>query len=269
MRLRICSDLHAEMWIYREIPVIIESVIPRDERDKDSILVLAGDVGQFSRYNETLKPIFINLCSRFKYVVYTYGNHEFYSGVWWNKSTEIMWNGKKLPENLIILDGDYRQIDDVVFVGAPLWTNFDNRNPVAMFHGERGISDFECIRKQVGYNSYRISAEDMIERFEHQKKFIFQAIEFFKTEKVVVVTHFMPSSVCVNEQYKGDLLNHYFYSELGNEICHYEKPDIWIHGHTHDSYFGELCNTKIVCNPYGYRNISINTYYNKNLFVEV
>lgn len=269
MLLRIHSDIHSEFFNFKQIDSILEDIIPHDERDMNSILILAGDIGTFSNYSKTLKPVFNHVCKRFIYVIYVYGNHEYYSGVFWDKNKSRIFKNKKLPKNLIILDSENIIIDDVVFIGATLWTNFDKENPVTMYRCERNVSDFECIRKQVEDKSHRIIASDMANKFNYQSKFIFEQIDNYKDKKQVVITHFMPSEICVNKRYKGDLLNPYFYSELGNEMCKYNKPDLWIHGHTHISFVGEICNTKIVCNPYGYKDVNVNFNYNKKMFMEI
>jgi Icc-related predicted phosphoesterase len=67
----------------------------------------------------------------------------------------------------------------------------------------------------------------------------------------VVVSHHAPSPRSVAPRYGADLVSAAFASDLESLIEHYE-PDLWIHGHTHDSFDYQLGRTRVVCNPRGY-----------------
>ena len=42
-----------------------------------------------------------------------------------------------------------------------------------------------------------------------------------------------------------------FVSDL-SEVIWDHQPDVWIHGHVHDSFDYEVGSTRVVCNPRGY-----------------
>lgn len=274
MLLRICSDLHVEFWKYNKIPKMSRTVLPPDDRDKESVLILAGDIGCLSQYPSTIKPILAALAPRFKGVIYILGNHEYYSGAFWD-SYKTFWDDKVLPKNVHVFDNEWRISDDVAFIGSTLWTSMNNRDPIAMFTAERGMSDYEMIRKPGASSPYsspntRISAEDTVDRHESSAKYIFRAIDTFRNlnSKTVVISHHLPSFQSVNPKFTGDSLNHAFASELGDSIVHH-SPTLWIHGHTHDSCDYVLGDTRVVCNPFGYHGSQVNVKYNPRLFVEV
>lgn len=275
MLLRICSDLHVEWWKYNKILKMSRTVLPPDDRDKDATLILAGDIGCFAQYPSTIKPILAALAPRFSAIIYVYGNHELYSGTWWD-SYKTFWSDKNLPENVYVLDDSHVNINDVSFIGSTLWTSMNNRDPLAMFHAERNMTDFEIIRKTgavtspYGTRNPRLSAEDVVDRHEKSSALIFESIRILKEQqqKTVVVTHHLPSFQSVNEKFRGDLLNHAFASELGDKIAAFQ-PDLWVHGHTHDSCDYQIGDSRIVCNPFGYRGSQVNVNYNPRLFVGV
>lgn len=275
MLVRICSDLHAEFLNYNKIPKMLETILPPDPRDKEAILVLAGDIGTFRHYASTIKPVLKALSPRFRKIFYVYGNHCFYGGTWWTDYKNF-WDDKTIPDNVYILDDTYLVVDDTAFIGSTLWTSMNDRDPLAMFHAERGMTDFEIIRYQSAPEGpysrpgIRICAEDTVKRHEVSRDYIFQAINILKnlTLKTVVVTHHLPSFQSVNKKFEGDLLNHAFATELGDRIVEC-GPDLWVHGHTHDSVDHMLGETRIICNPFGYHPNVLNHKYNNSLFVEV
>lgn len=80
---------------------------------------------------------------------------------------------------------------------------------------------------------------------------------------VVVVTHFCPLPFSVAPEYKGDLLTAYFASDLRLLFSKFDNIRLWCHGHTHSKFdyiyrrtnkSGEVCETRVVCNPFGYYN---------------
>jgi len=268
-KIRIASDLHCCMWGNRNIDEDLFEVIPFTKEDKSSVLCIAGDTGLYSSFNDTIKPYLTSLSDRFKAVVLVSGNHEWYNSSEWYDEIGV-WKYQALPENVYFLQDDYVIINEVVFIGSTLWTDFNSRDEIAMFHAEHNMSDFRCIKKREGDDRVlRVTPEDTIAKHMVSKRYIFDALKIFKDKKCVVITHHMPSVLCVDKQYEGSLLNYAFYSELGPEIVTACKPDIWIHGHTHSSVDVLVGKTNIICNPFGYKDREENRNYNPILIREV
>jgi Icc-related predicted phosphoesterase len=278
MLLRIASDLHTEFYSYNKFSKLLRHYLPPDDRDSESILILAGDIGTFAHYSSTIKPLLDEVSKRFKQVLYVYGNHEFYIGAWWH-DYEKFWLERLLPKNVKILNADFFIIDDVVFSGATLWTGMDNRNPITMWHCERNMNDYNLIKYDaIPSTPYgcrtgiRISAENTVLRYEHELGFIKQSLQVHRPlfSKHVVITHHLPSFLSVNKKYQGELLNHAFASELSDMVLHYQ-PSLWVHGHTHTAVDYKLGDTRIMCNPVGYHgSVEIGrTGYIDRLFVEI
>lgn len=278
MLLRIVSDLHSEWFTYNKFEKLLKSYLPIDDRDSDSTLIMAGDIGSFEKYSTTFKPLLEIVSKRFKHVIMVYGNHEFYSGTWWDKY-KTFWSDKSLPSNVTVLDKDYLIIGDIAFIGATLWTSMNNRDPVTMFMCERGMNDYNLIKYPVvpdgpySMANVRISAESTVARHESDIAFIKSALHALRNTvpKKIVITHHLPSFKSVNPIYYGDTLNYAFASDL-DEIISLYQPDLWVHGHTHSSCSYDIEGTHVICNALGYHGTnetSGKTNYNKKLFIEV
>ncbi|WP_235089352.1 hypothetical protein [Chromobacterium sp. Beijing] len=68
-------------------------------------------------------------------------------------------------------------------------------------------------------------------------------------KKRVVITHHLPSTLSVAPRFQTDQLSPAFASRLDPLV---ELADVWIHGHTHDSFDYQLGKCRVVCNPRGY-----------------
>jgi Icc-related predicted phosphoesterase len=250
-------------------------VIPHLDTDKDTVLTIAGDLGLLHRPQFWVVPL-KHLARRFRDVIYVFGNHEFYHNYYYSDPMAGL-NSVKLPENVHILHNRVHEIDDIAFIGSTMWTDYSN-DPLAIWHANRNMMDFECIRIPGESGPYttrgtRVTAEMTAGRFINDKHFIFDVVDHYsqredKAWKKIVITHHGCSSLSVHERYKGDLLNHAFYAELGNEIAE-RNICLWHHGHTHECFDYTLGSTRVVVNPYGYHASDVNKKFIKELVIDV
>ena len=56
-------------------------------------------------------------------------------------------------------------------------------------------------------------------------------------------------------------------TDLSNEIIDH-GPNLWIHGHTHNSFDYTLGRTRVIVNPYGYKDVEVNPRYDKKLVLD-
>lgn len=251
--LRVISDLHLEFGKF---------VLPVLPDDANSILVIAGDLAEVQGKGD-YHVSFFEKCVRFKHILFVPGNHEYYNGSF---PTEIFSLKTKTEhiENLTILASASIVIDDIVFIGATLWTNMNNASPLTILSAKESMNDFSLIWDKNEFDVFH--PETSVFQFNKDLKFITEQLDQNKNLKSVVITHHAPSSLSCAEKYQGHALNGAFYSDLGNFIC-YNKPTIWIHGHTHDSYDYMINTTRVVCNPKGYDNE--NLQFDPNFLIEV
>ncbi|MBW3019929.1 hypothetical protein KY334_01415 [Candidatus Woesearchaeota archaeon] len=236
--------------------------LPRLESDKDTILVLSGDIGMFS-YPETYIP-FLKECSlRFREIIYIDGNHEYYGsdinyGLEYGKN-EI---SKANLKNVFLGDNFVHQVDDVYFVCSTLWSSFDNKNPIVMYHYNNCINDCRKIKNKDKF----LPPIDVYRLFEKSYEFIIN--ELNNIRKNILVTHYGISYKSIHSRFHGDKLNDTFVSQLDGVISFF-KPLYAFHGHTHNSFDYSIGNTRVVCNPFGYAGFEFNKRFNSELLINL
>jgi Icc-related predicted phosphoesterase len=262
MLMRCFSDLHTEFWNAKNLEEQLNLVVPHMHKDKETVAVIAGDLGLFHRPEVWLKVLGL-LGKRFKSVIFVAGNHEFYNNDWIDN-----FNIRKisLPANVYLLENECCITTGIVFIGATLWTDFDNDEYV-MRTAEKGMNDFRIIKHKDGS---RFTPEQSVNMFNRSKKFIFNQIAIAKREgsKVIVITHHAPSPLSISPRFKGDILNGAFMSDLSDKIL-VNGPDLWIHGHVHSSHSYTIGDTQIIANPYGYKDVEVNTQYDPKLIIDL
>ena len=244
MKIQIISDLHLEFGGIS---------LPNVERD---LLIIAGDldIGK--------KPLeFIKKQIKISPVIYILGNHEFYH----QNFDEILdfWKNIKM-HNFYFLEKSSVEIKNIRFLGAILWTDMNKGNKKDIQAAKLGLNDFTVIRKQ----NRKFTPEDSI--ILHN-----QSVKWLKTElkkefkgKIVVITHHLPSYRSTHKKFQNSSINSCFSSDLDNIIKKF-KPNLWIHGHTHESFDYMIENTRIICNPRGYKNLEENKNFNPSFIVDI
>ena len=86
----------------------------------------------------------------------------------------------------------------------------------------------------------------------------------------VVITHHAPSRQSIHSRFAGSPLNGCFVSDL-EHLVGGERVQLWVHGHTHDSFDYTLNGTRVVCNPRGYAKdgVNENPLFDSNFVVQI
>ena len=248
------SDLHLEFHAGKWSE---EFDIPAMDDDKSTVLVLPGDIHNYKKLSE----VYERFAPRFKAIVGCFGNHEYWKGSIVHAVRKVQKQIEHL-DNVHLLDQATVEIDDVVFVGATLWADFDNLNQLVMYDASLHMNDYKKIRDGSEAAPYMSKLRPVVTAQIHlqHKAFLFKEIDAFKAEgkTVVVVTHHLPSYLCIDPKYRVMYLGHAwrngaYASEMFEDIAN-SKPDLWVHGHTHESHDTMVADTRIVCNPRGYVN---------------
>lgn len=263
MYIRYMSDLHLE---FGDI-----GMVPEMPEDKDTVLILAGDVG-LAEKAFTYQYFVVEMADQFKEVIYILGNHEYYKSSFvraFNKIDEMFagYNNVTVTnDNTIIIDG-------VAFVCSTLWADFQDGNPLVMNAAQMQMNDYRIIRTGPNKdNAYarKLSPQDTFIAHKKSVDYIFPAIveQKEKGNKVVVVTHHGPSYQSVHEHYRSSDLNGAYVSNLDEKILD-TAPSFWIHGHTHVSLDYNIGDTQVLCNPRGYYNVELNPDFDLSARFEV
>lgn len=164
--------------------------------------------------------------------------------------TQDFINEKSL-QNVILLENEVKEIDDVVFICATLWTDFNNETPEAILCAQFGMNDFLQVYDGTGV----FTPQKALEFHKLSREYIFTMAERYKSnnpdKKVVVVTHHAPSFQSVPNEYTVDKLNGAYASALDERVKD-SGISLWIHGHIHTPSDYMIGRTRVFANPRGY-----------------
>ena len=240
MKIQLVSDLHREMWYTKLIPF---EITPAD------VLVLAGDIDTGRR---NVKEFLKQMSDCYPHVIYIMGNHEAYGS-----SIAVFENLSALPDNVYFLNPGQVTIDNTKFVGACLWTDFNNQDFHTRQRASNGINDFSRIADATTQKYIDLHTRD---------------ITYIKANQDadVVITHFLPAQACIAPRFRSpDLINYYFANTLDNYIAR-QNHKLWLFGHTHDSVDIHINKTRLIANPYGYQKYNdINPEFSIQTIIEV
>jgi Icc-related predicted phosphoesterase len=234
------------------------------------VLVLAGDIcvahhlyrhprgslpnNAENGHKAALYREFLQYCSdNWEKVIMVAGNHEFYSGDW-EKVTGIMREETQHYPNISFCDQDRVDIGDVTFLGASLWTNFNNGDPLTMMSVKDLMSDYHAITENPKEGIYhKLRPVTTFAKHNSDLDWLRTQLSLLKDRKVVVVTHHQPSFRSVHENYKTQIImNGAFCSNLDDFIIDHPQIKLWCAGHVHNVFDYTIGKTRVVCNPRGY-----------------
>ena len=243
MRIQILSDLHFEFHGDNGRS-FVETLDPAGV----DVLVLAGDIAVGDDLPEALGL----LCRRFHdaTVIYVHGNHEFYHSDL-ESVRQLTRQACGENRNLSWLDKAGVMVRGIFFWGAPLWFPHTVTDPSL----KQLLNDFAEIKDFESW-VYRENAD---------------AVDFLKDivqPGDIVITHHLPSQLCVSPRFRGSALNPFFVSDM-TSLIQGRQPRLWVHGHTHDSRDIRIGATSVICNPLGYSRHDENRSFNDRFIIEV
>ena len=255
MRIQYISDLHLEFRENSRFFKELEIPVTGD------ILVLAGDTMYLRDTIAPLSRFWKWASANYQEVLLIPGNHEYYG------NCDVMQRG--LQWTLMFLDnvGYYqnqvKRFGDTDLVLSTLWSDV---GPREAFFVQRGLNDFY----QTLYDGHRLTVEDYNAMHGYCLEFIKKSVAESTADKVVVVTHHLPTRLVVAQEHKDSLINSAFSTELGEFIAD-SRIDAWIYGHSHTNIDTVIGNTKIVSNQLGYtfRNEHLYNDFDPGKFLEI
>jgi Icc-related predicted phosphoesterase len=223
------SDIHLERKIN----------IPKIKTNNKNLLVLCGDITNFTNenYNKNF-DFFNNLSQSFRKILYVPGNHEYDSSIYEpqkiTKYKPIIKDFISQFPNIKLLDNDYYEEGNTIFLGTTLWSKAFISN----------------VDKKL-YEKYYENSE--YQRMEYNKNYewLRENIERNRKKDIIVLTHYSPTSLLMEENYrkKGkDYIS--WYSNNLEEIME-NNIKYWICGHIHNVKEIKINNTLCCVNAIG------------------
>jgi predicted phosphodiesterase len=244
MKLQVVSDLHLEF--YKDHTFI--DVKPAVDAD---VLVLAGDIGLSATAVERFKDWPVP-------VVYVHGNHEMYAGHDYGK-TVIDLREACAGTQIHFLEQDalvFAGFPEVRILGTCLWTDY-------LLFGRPQQADCmtQCNETMADHSKIRshgrpFMAKDAMHRHVKAKRWLQDQLDAQtagtpspRSGKTVVVTHHGCHWNSVAPRWRTSPVTAGFASDLTPLLG---QADLWIHGHTHDSFDYQVDRCRVVVNPRGY-----------------
>lgn len=247
MNIQLISDIHIEFGTKVE-----DCVTPSADT-----LIIAGDID-----SGDLAATLNKFGTMFKHVIAVMGNHDFYGHQVASRVAEVK---AKLSDNVHLLDREKLVIGGHTFVGCTLWSDFKEFDWFTMQAAKRGINDFYKIKTVCNSAFLPEHAYDV---YNHDKRYIRTVLKDSEDlSKVVVITHFLPSLMCVDPVWKGDSLNHYFTGQCDDLFTDFGVP-LWLFGHSHGSMDLMINNTRVLSNCHGYPRESVKGF-KKDLVIDL
>jgi predicted phosphohydrolase len=235
LKIQFASDLHLEFPQNRDL------IRSKPLQPVGDVLVLAGDVVPFCIMKE-YDDFFNYLSDHFEQTYWLPGNHEYYHFDIATKCGEI---NDRIKSNVTLVNNVYVNHNGVRILFTTLWSQISQINQWKI---ERSMNDFHLIN----FNGGRFTAEHYNALHCDSLDFIKRSINVLNGERVVVFSHHCPTFLNYPPQFKGDVLNEGFATELYDLI---ESSEIgyWGFGHHHynipEFQIGE---TRLVTNQMGY-----------------
>ena len=267
MKIALASDLHlefqdinlkntegAEVLILSGDIMVAEDLHNHPEMDYGMYSnVNIADLGRRQQTALRFRDFLKRVSFQFPHVIYIAGNHEFYHGKWKASLQYLRDECAKFP-NVYFLERDVKVINEVSFIGATLWTDCNNGDPLTLHALADMMNDYRIIRNdEHGYSKLR-PAHTM---YRHQQTLAYlkAILPDMKDKKVVFVGHHAPSAMSTHDRYKHNvhsLMNGGYRSSLEEFIMDHPEIVLWTHGHMHDPFDYMIGTTRVVCNPRGY-----------------
>lgn len=262
------SDVHLGMRkeFLNEKNILAALGFLNDYKD-NIILCVCGDLGE--RYEGILWiQKVLSLFPQLR-VVYTPGNHEFYGHNIDILTYDLYDIGQEI-DRLFILDGKYifeHVIDNIHFIGAPLWTDYNNNSSAIKNEVQRQLNDYRVI---TATNNFKlVTTERILTEHYVQKKNIFKKLEKCVGPSIVM-THHSPIILDVS---RINNLTYAYCSDFTPIFDNLEKlPQYWLSGHTHQSHIKNVTFKKgsiqFISNQMGYPK-ELYSGYTSNCILEV
>jgi len=244
MKAQIFSDLHFDVRPIRKIS-IAEGI---------ACVIVAGDTceGVLDAFEHLRRIVPIHIP-----ILMVLGNHEYYRRCIPDElalahAHASAFNIHCLEDQSVVLSG--ADGSQVRFVGASLWTDyriFGDANQSAVMNAcAAGMNDHRLISWQKKpWLRFRPQEAAMLH---HRSKNYLESVLAtpFDAGPTVIITHHAVHWNSILPKYRNDPITGAFVSDMTATI-EAKKPDLWVHGHVHNSSDYRLGRTRLVCNPHG------------------
>lgn len=242
MRIQLVSDVHLEFG---------ECLLPATDAD---VIVAAGDIGVgldgLSWLAADGRP-----------VVYVAGNHEFYGGDLQHTLAALRAAAQGTPVR--VLENERVEIGGVRFLGATLWTDFNEGDRELLAHGRLTMNDYH----QITLAGLLLRPQDTVAVHGASLAWLERELAQPFPGPTVVVTHHAPTRLSWGSRTPSPVM-HAYCNDLDGWLAA-RSIDLWLHGHIHCPSDYCINGTRVVCNPRGYQGYREVETFRADFIVEI
>lgn len=260
MKIQVLSDVHLEFRRY-DLDFLSGLGVPGVD-----LLVVAGDLMNWT-HQQRIEAVCARLATMARHVLYVPGNHEYYETTpqaATARAAAAATSGVVVvtAPNTVIFPGVEGGADRSV-QAATLWypeaavvkAGVDSQD--GHFVGPDGR-----LRQWADYRW----TEDLAPWVYEQHAAAQALLDAYVGPGSIVVTHHLPHPESVHPRYRGT--DNTFFLDDQAALIGRARPQLWIHGHTHEACDYVVGPTRVVANPFGYPGEKRVTAY-KPLVIEV
>lgn len=235
MKIQYASDLHLEFRENQDY-LRLNPLIPTGE-----ILLLAGDICLFSQI-DYFSDFFDFLSDNFAQTYWIPGNHEYYRSDLSSRNGHFT---EAIRSNVHLLNNTSVIHNNIKLIFSTLWSEISDKNAWAI---QYSLNDFQVIR----YGNKNLNTELYNQMHRESLNFIKAETAQKDCEKLVVVTHHVPTFQHYPKEYQNSNINEAFATDLDHFI-ESSNIDYWIYGHHHrNNKDFTIGNCKLLTNQLGY-----------------
>lgn len=226
----LASDLHLEHFLDGGVEFVKCWPVRADRA-----LILAGDITELKFYRPT-QELFKLFLTKYPTIYYVAGNHEFFNTS--APATNFLLESVEAdlgPAGFHVLNSN--RIFDHMGVRIGGGTSWYSNSP-------------EVARLSPGWIDHALIRDFNPWVYEEAKRFR-DHISWNLPTLDLVVSHHLPSYQSVSPFWKRSESNVFFVHDFELEILN-QQPQVWVHGHTHDTFDYKIGTTRIICNPRDY-----------------
>lgn len=267
------SDIHLDFWIKsklnkelkvrKEIEEFITMLLPVK---KSNILIIAGDI---SNSNYISKMFFEYISKEYKYILFTYGNHDLYldsksqankyNRNSFNRLNELIKYVNSNFDNIYFLDGNIIEIDNIKFGGCGLWYDLSFNND--LFDNDSYLNSPLTYYKNRSNDSNCIYGNDYKYLYDKECK----KLESIINDSDVMVSHIVPNGELLKNVSFATYSDGEFDTERDKIMYVFNNDDlinkfngkVWVYGHSHNISIDKINDIDFLRNCVGYPNKNI------------
>jgi predicted phosphohydrolase len=197
------------------------------------------------------------LSDSFEHTYWIPGNHEYYRSDIAERKGAFH---EKIRSNVSLLNNTAIEHDGVRRLFSTLWLKI---NPALEFVIQKSMTDFRLIKN----NGKKITVDDYDQLHEDCRAFLIKELSNVTSQKMIVVTHHLPTFFNYPEKYRYSELNTAFATELF-DLIEPSNVDYWIFGHSHEVVPDfKIGNTTLTINQFGYVEYGDHLLYSQNRII--